>query len=166
MSRKRIFSLGAVGFVLVLVLIGRSAEPPERPEVPLQADSSSAENQMSPPVPGGTGTVEPQPYTPPDASSLVGIWSVYNGGFVWLWPDGRAETRDGGCRLTSSPRWEWDRQLETLSLTSEEVVFELILRDFPKDLRMGDEISVIPMSGSVVKTSWRFLGSDPDEECS
>ena len=43
MSRKRIFSLGAVGFVLVLVLIGRSAEPPERPEVPLQADSSSDE---------------------------------------------------------------------------------------------------------------------------
>ena len=34
------------------------------------------------------------------------------------------------------------------------------------ELEMGDEITVIPMSGSVVKTSWLFLGSDPDEECS
>ena len=165
-SRKRIFSLGAVGFLLVLILIAERDEPPERPDVPVQADNPTAENRMSPPVPGGTGTLEPQPYIPPEASSLVGIWSVYNGGFVWLWPDGRAETRDGGCRLTSSARWEWDRQLETLSLTSEVVVFELILRDIPEDLRMGDEITVIPMSGSVAKTSWRFLDGNPDEECS
>ena len=166
MSRKMIISLGAVGLVLVFLLIGKSDEPPERPEAPVQAETSTPETRLSPPVPAGTGTVEPPPYTPPEASSLVGIWSVYNGGFVWLWPDGRAETRDGGCRLTSSARWEWDRQLETLSLTSGAVVFELIMRDFPKDLRLGDEITVIPMSGSVTKTSWRFLGGDPDEECS
>ena len=165
-SRKGILILGAVGFLLVLIMIGESDEPPDRPEVSAQADNPTAENHLSPPVSGGTGTVEPQPYTPPEASSLVGIWSVHSGGFVWLWPDGRAETRDGGCRLTSSARWEWDRQLETLSLTSEAVVLELILRDVPQDLRMGDEITVIPMSGSVAKTNWRFLGGDPDEECS
>lgn len=165
-SRKRILVLGAVGFVLVFSWIAKRNEPSARPEAPVQAETSTTENRLPPPAPAGATTGEAPTYTPPEASSLVGIWSVYNGGFVWLWPDGRAEARDGGCRLTSSPRWEWNRQLETLFLTSEESVLELIMRDFPQNLKLGDEVTVIPMSGSVVRTSWRFLSGDPDEECS
>ena len=103
-SRKRILVLGAVGFVLVFSWIAKRNEPFARPEAPVQAETSITENRLPPPAPAGATTGEAPTYTPPEASSLVGIWSVYNGGFVWLWPDGRAEARDGGCRLTSSPR--------------------------------------------------------------
>ena len=70
-SRKGIFILGAVGFLLMLILIGESDEPPERTEVPVQADNPTVENRLSPPVPGDARTVRPQPYTPPEAASLA-----------------------------------------------------------------------------------------------
>ena len=60
---------------------------PERPEVTASGGQlASAENQIvaatSPFLRPARGPWNHTPYTPPDASSLVGIWSVYNGGFV------------------------------------------------------------------------------------
>lgn len=104
----------------------------------------------------------PQAGTP----TFTGIWSVTGGGYVWMWADGRAETRDSECGLTSRSQWSFDQYSRILKFVNEDdEIFELTVVDAPDPPGMGDIMNLVPLSGNSATAAWMFLGADPEEAC-